>query len=69
MVYVKLVWFCLTQMSLIGLWQSGAELDGSDVLRQRVLRHRKLKDQATQALIALLVDDLTRAGIPLPQPR
>lgn len=69
MVYIRLIWFCFRQLSLIGLWQSGAELGGSDVLRRRTLRHRQLKEQATEMLVSMLRQDLVRAGLPIPLPR
>ena len=62
MVYIRLILFSLKQLSLMGLWQSGAEVGGSEILRQRTLRHRRLHEAARQQLIARLVDDLTKAG-------
>lgn len=60
MVYCKLILFCIRQLSLISLWQSGAELDGSEVLRQRTLRHRKLKNDAGRMLVDMAREDLGR---------
>ena len=62
MVYLRLIFFSLQQLSLIGLWQAGAEMDGSEELRRRTLRHRKLHEEARQMLIAKLIQDLTDAG-------
>lgn len=60
MVYIRVIWFCLRQLSLGGLWQSGAEFSGSPELQQRSLRHRRLKNRATRVLRAMLADDLRR---------
>lgn len=60
MVYVKLIWFCLKQLSLLGLWQSGAEMSGSAALKQRWARHHHLKNRASRLLMAMAADDLRR---------
>lgn len=59
MIYLHLVLFSLGQLARIGAWQAGAEMTGSEELRQRTLRHRRLKDQATKALRAQLLHDVT----------
>lgn len=57
MTYIRLILFSLRQLSAIGVWQAGAELDGSEELRRRVLRHRRLQHAASQALRAKLRED------------
>ncbi len=64
MVYLQLILFSLRQLSALGLWQSGAELGGSEELRRRADRHRRLQVAAAEALRRQLRQDLARLPLP-----
>lgn len=72
MFYLRLVLFSLRQLSLLGAWQSGAELSGSAALRQRADRHRHLQMEASRLLRARLCHDLAGVlgrAVPATDPR
>lgn len=73
MFYLRVMVFSIRQLSLLGAWQSGAELTGSEELRRRADRHRYLQMEAARLLQARLRADLARLlaadTAPRPLPR
>ncbi len=63
MVYLRLMMFSLRQLSALGLWQAGAELGGSEELRRRTDRHRRLQVAAAEALRQQLRQDIARSPV------
>ncbi len=48
---LKLIWFAIRQMSLMGQWMAAAEYAGGEDKRQRAMAHKQLYFDAMDAVI------------------